>query len=181
MEKEYVVYQNKWKQTGLSLLGILMTLSSLLVFLAGVADTQWLFIIIGLIGSLFFGWCEVYIIKELFRGKKLVILTNEGFYDYSSALATKGKLVPWNQVRIIENQSIVGQSFVSVSLKDPESFLSELSALQRKLIAANVKMGFGEINITLQSAKKCTNDQLIEKMNQFMREQYSESPELGSI
>ena len=55
-------------------------------------------------------------------------------------------------------------------LKEPEQFLANVSTLQRKAIAANVKMGFGEINISLQSAKKCTNDQLIAKMNRFIEE-----------
>lgn len=76
----------------------------------------------------------------------------------------------WEEIDKIENKSIVNQSFVSVYLKEPEQVLSGLSSLQRKTIAANVKMGFGEINITLQSAKSCTDDQLISKMNSFIED-----------
>lgn len=172
MEKEYVVYQSKGKQLGLSLLGLFMVLMSIFVFIAGIMEARglWLFTGIGLIGLLFFGLCELYIIKQLFVGKKLVVVTPEGFYDFSSATSTKDQMIPWNQVARIENKSILNQSFVSVYLKEPEQFLANVSTLQRKAIAANVKMGFGEININLQSAKKCTNDQLIAKMNCFIEE-----------
>ena len=39
--------------------------------------------------------------------------------------------------------------------------------MSKKLIAANVKMGFGEISINLNSAKKCTVNKLIAKMNRY--------------
>ncbi|GAB2021526.1 hypothetical protein RyT2_06000 [Pseudolactococcus yaeyamensis] len=93
-----------------------------------------------------------------------MVLTPEGFYDYSSALATKDKIIPWEWVEKIQEQQMVGQRLVSIYLIVPVAFLSQLSAFQRKAIQANVKLGFGEINITLQSAKSCTNSDLITKM-----------------
>lgn len=168
MEKEYVVYQSKSKQIGLSLMGLLMVLVSLVLLLVGVTESEYWILGIGIIGFLFFGACEIYIIKQVFLGKKLVVLSSLGFNDYSSALATKDKVILWNDVKKIENTGMLNQSFVSVYLKNPEEFLSDLSSFQRKAIAANVKMGFGEINITLQSAKKCTNAQLIEMMHSFI-------------
>ncbi|MDU5511628.1 STM3941 family protein [Enterococcus gilvus] len=172
MEKEFVVYQSKSKQIGLALLGILMVLASFFILIAGIVETQYVLMAVGIIGFLFFGACELFIIKQVFLGKKLVVLTDAGFYDYSSALATKDKLILWKEIDKIENKSMVNQSFVSVYLKEPEQFLSGLSSLQRKAIAANVKMGFGEINITLQSAKKCNDAQLIAKMNHFMDKEF---------
>lgn len=170
MEKEFVVYQSKSKQIGLSVLGMLMVLASLFIFIAGIAETQYILMAIGIVGFLFFGACELFIVRQVFLGKKLIVLTNEGFYDYSSALATKDRLILWEEIDQIENKSMANQSFVSVYLKEPEPFLSGLSSLQKKAIAANVKMGFGEINLTLQSAKSCSADQLISKMNHFMNE-----------
>ncbi|MBO0453695.1 STM3941 family protein [Candidatus Enterococcus murrayae] len=168
MEKEFVVYQSKRKQIGLSLLGLFMVLMSLFIFLAGAADKQYLVMIVGVIGCVFFGACEVFIIKQVFKGKELVVLTVEGFYDYSSALATKKSLIHWSDVRTIESTRMVNQDFVSVYLKDPDAFLAKVSSFQRKAIKANSKMGYGEINITLQSANKCSNDQLIAKMHLFL-------------
>ena len=170
MDRKYIVYQSKGKQFGLSLLGLFMVLMSLFVLLAGLTEAHWLYTGIGIIGVLFFGWCEYFIIRQLIHGKELAVLLPEGFCDYSTAYATKDQLISWSQIKMITNQSIAGQSFVSVWLKEPEDFLSRLSTVQRTAISANRKLGFGEINISLQSAKHCTNDQLIEKMNQFMEE-----------
>lgn len=169
MENEYVVYQSKIKQIWLSLLGLVMVFLSFFILIIGIVGTQFVFIGIGVIGFLFFGACELYIVRQVFLGKKLVVLSKNGFYDYSSALATKNKMVPWKLVDKIENKSMINQSFVSVYLKEPDQILSSLSSFQRKAIAANVKMGFGEINITLQNAKKCSDDKLISKMTSFMR------------
>lgn len=168
MKEEYVIYQSKIKQIGLSLLGLLMVVVCLFVLLAGVTETRYLMIGIGIIGSLFFGACEIFILKQVFIGKKLVVLTKQGFYDYSSALATKDRLIPWDNIKQIENKSMTGQTFVSVYLKKPDSVLSQLSTLQKKAINANAAMGFGEININLQSAKNCTCDDLLSRMNQYL-------------
>ncbi|MEY8258109.1 STM3941 family protein [Erysipelotrichaceae bacterium 66-17] len=168
MKNEHIVYQSKLKQAGLSVLGIFMVFMSLMVFLGGVIETNWLMLIIGLIALVFFGFCEFYIVKQLFHGKKLVVLTEKGFYDYSTATATKDRLIPWNEIAQIEDKSIMNQSFVSVTLKDPDKLLSSLSGLQKKSIAANVKLGFGQINVNLQSAKQCDNQQLIAMMKEFM-------------
>ncbi|MBS7578347.1 MULTISPECIES: STM3941 family protein [unclassified Enterococcus] len=170
MANEFVVYQSKLKQVGLSFLGFIMVFMSLLVCLGGLLEHKYLLIIIGLVGFIFFGMCEAFIVKQVFKGKKLVILNSKGFFDYSSALATKDMLIPWSSIYKIENKSMINQQFVSIYLRDSESFLQKLSSLQKKAIQANIKMGFGEINITLQSSKKCTNEQLIEKMNQFKNE-----------
>ena len=168
MKNEHIVYQSKLKQAGLSVLGIFMVFMSLMVFLGGVIETNWLMLIIGLIALVFFGFCEFYIVKQLFHGKKLVVLTEKGFYDYSTATATKDRLIPWNEIAQIEDKSIMNQSFVSVTLKDPDKLLSSLSGLQKKSIAANVKLGFAQINVNLQSAKQCDNQQLIAMMKEFM-------------
>ncbi|MGG5330906.1 STM3941 family protein [Enterococcus sp. AZ163] len=168
MKEEYIVYQSKIKQIGLSFLGLLMVTVCLFVLLAGVVETQYLMIGIGLIGGLFFGACEIFILKQVFVGKKLVVLTSEGFYDYSSALATKDRLIPWSGIEKIENKSMAGQTFVSAYLKEPDPILSQLSTFQKKAISANVAMGFGEINVNLQSAKNCTNDDLLSRMNRYL-------------
>lgn len=171
MGNEFVVYQSKVKQIGLSLLGIMMVIASLAVFFAGLADKQYVMILIGGISFAFFGFCEIAIVKQVIKGKKVVVLTSEGFYDYSSALSTKGRMISWSDVSRIEDTNMVGQEFVSVFLKEPEKFLEQLSSMQRTAVKANIKLGFGEINITLQSAKRCTNDQLIAQMNTYLPEE----------
>ncbi|WP_425613234.1 STM3941 family protein [Xylocopilactobacillus apis] len=86
-------------------------------------------------------------------------------------MATKNILIPWSEVNKIEEQRSVNQKLVSVYLKEPDNILSKLSSIQRKGIKANMKLGYGEINITLQNAKNCSDRQLIEQMNQFLNDE----------
>lgn len=168
MGTEYVVYQSKWKQFGLSLVGVLMTLAGLFVLVGGLTERQYVDALVGLVGLLFFGFCTVVIIRQLFVGKQLVVLTDEGFFDYTSATATRDLLIPWDQIEKIENKSLAGQTFVSIYLRDPEELFSGLSTFQKKAIAANKRMGFGDININLQNAKQCTDAQLIVRMDAYL-------------
>ena len=163
-EEVFTVYQSKIRQIGLVFLGILMVLASFILLFTG----NILFIIVGILGVVFFGCCEFYLIKQLIYGKKIVHLTTEGFYDYSSAMATKDLCIPWEAVAEIKIKPMINQTFVSVYLKNSEKILMKINKLQRKAIQANIKMGFGEINITLQSAKQCTNEELLAKMNYFV-------------
>lgn len=173
MEERFVVYQSKMKQVGLVILALIMVLASFFILFIG----KPVFILVGVVGTLFFGYAAFYLMKQLFAGKKLVVLTEQGFYDYSSALATKERLIPWDEVAHIEEVGIVNQDFVSIYLKHPEQVLTNLSKVQRAGIKANVKMGFGEINITLQSAKKFTNEALIEEMLLYVPVNYEEGIE----
>lgn len=168
MGTDYVVYQSKWKQLGLSLVGVLMTLASLFVLVGGLTERQYVAALVGLVGLLFFGFCTVVIIRQLFVGKQLVVLTDDGFFDYTSATATKDLLIPWDQIEKIENKSLAQQTFVSVYLRDSEELFSGLSTFQKKAIAANKRMGFGDININLQNAKQCTDAQLIVRMDAYL-------------
>lgn len=167
MENEYIVYQSRLRIVGKLLLGVFMILLFLFAFFVGVLEQQWLPLVISIIGFIFFGYFEIYIIKQLFVGRKLVVLTVEGFYDFSSVISPKNQLIPWSQVAKIEKIDFAEQEFVSVYLKNSEEILSELPTISKKLIATNVKMGFGEISINLNSAKKCTVNKLIAKMNRY--------------
>lgn len=167
MGNEYIVYQSRLRIVGKFLLGVIMILLFLFTFFVGVLEQQWLLLVTSIIGFIFFGYFEIYIIKQLLVGRKLVVLTVEGFYDFSSTISPKNQLIPWSQVAKIEKIEFAKQEFVSVYLKNSEEVLSELPTMSKKLIAANVKIGFGEININLNSAKKCTVNKLIKKMNRY--------------
>lgn len=152
---------------GLSLLGFLMVITSFAIFMGGLSDGEFLLIIIGLISLVFLGFCEFFLIKQVFKRKPIIILNTEGFYDYSSALSTKKLLIPWGDISKIEKASMINQEFVSVYLKQPEEFLDKLPQFQRKAVLVNIRMGFGEINIPLQSVKNCTSEQLSVQMNRY--------------
>jgi hypothetical protein len=170
---EFVVYQSKPKQAGISLLGILMILASLYVIFNGLFKENNLILGIGVVGFFTFAIFEVFVLKQLFIGKKLVVLNKQGFYDYSVAFATKDLLIPWTDIAKIEIANMASQKFVSVYVKNSEKFLANISPIQQQTSKANKKLGFGDININLKSAKDCSEDQLLEKMNQYLEDSNS--------
>ena len=165
-----IIYQNKTKQFVLAILGFLMTLASIFVTLLGLAINQVIptILIIGILGTIFFGYCEFIILKSLFKKqKKLVVLTKEGFYDYSSIASLEDNIVLWKDVKRV---STATEYYVSVWLKDPQSTLPKLSKTQQIFIKINTKLKNGEINISVQTAKDTTNKQLSEMMNSYLEE-----------
>ncbi len=170
MSTDVIVYQSKMKQVGLSLLGLGMVVLSLFVAFAGSIESNYLILTLGILSAVFFGICDIYIFKQLIKGKELVILTDDGFYDYSSAIATNDLLVSWSDVDRIQSKQVINQTFVSIYLKTPDKYLSQLSSYKQKLIAANIEMGLGEINIVLQNAKNCSQEELIELMNGYLND-----------
>lgn len=183
----FIVYQSRAKQLGLAILGAIMVgVGAVLLYLGFRNPSAYYefnplsmkddsfgveFIIIGVICVLFFGMCEAYILKSLVVGKELVVLTPRGFYDRSSALAMKKLMIPWSEVVRIEKVqmqvSVRPQTFVTVGVRDTEGYLAQLPAWKRKAVQANLKLGFDVVAITLQSAKHCSYDQLVEKMRAY--------------
>lgn len=94
-------------------------------------------------------------------------MTKEGFYDYSSALATKDRLIPWKDVTDINVFNVSDQNFISIRLENREEFLASLSTIARKAAQANLKLGSYEINITMQSAKNVSLEELLMHMAEY--------------
>lgn len=174
MKEEFVVYQSKSKQFLMIILAITMTMASIFLIVSKDLEVGFLGFrvpyvvsLVGVFGLIFFGFALFHFIKQLLIGKIIVILTGEGFYDYSSALATKDRLILWKDVADIGVFTISGQDFISVQLNNREEFLDSLSTITRKAAQANLKLGSYEINITLQSAKKVTIQELLFQMCTF--------------
>jgi hypothetical protein len=121
--------------------------------------------------------CEIFIFRDLLFGRKLVVITAEGFRDCSTTAAAKNYFVPWEDVAQVEKTLLsmgmgaVNQPYVSIMLKDPDKFFAALPAWKNKIARNNMKMGFGHINISLQNAKNCSYDRLVEVMRYYMQAQ----------
>lgn len=175
MKEEFVVYRSKGKQFLLIILAIMMTIVSIfLIFTRDLeidflgSSSTYIITLIGIIGVILFGFASVFSVKQLFSQKPVVVLTKQGFYDYSSAMATKDRLIPWKEVSDIGVFTISGQNFISIRLKNKEDFLESLSPIARKATQANLKLGSYEINITMQSAKGVSLEELLERMFTFL-------------
>ena len=97
MDNRLEIPSSRFKNTILSLSGILMTLMSGFMLLAGLYSGSYLYnlftIIIGLFGTLFFGSATLFYFKNIFVSKPILIINNDGFYDNSSILSMKNSLI----------------------------------------------------------------------------------------
>ncbi|QEY22180.1 hypothetical protein D0S48_16730 [Psychrobacillus sp. AK 1817] len=162
------------------LMGILMVVTCVFLLITSFEEDNFQKLVlmgIGGIGTIFFGFCLGFIIKQLIVGKKLVVVNEEGFYDFSSAIASK-QLVEWGGVREIGIFSISGQSFITVHLFDGDAYIESLPSIKRGAIRANLRLGSGHININISTAKGVTIEELLQVMSDFYLAYLKQLPEV---
>ncbi len=120
-------------------------------------------VVVGVIGMLFFG-LGTFVIIWLTFGHPLLTLTSEGFTDSSSAVSAG--FIPWKTVSNMAIVELFGQTFISVCLKDTESYLGTLSSFKRKMAESNLAMGYGPINIALLGTSMRPED-VLSRMMEF--------------
>ncbi|MGX7775817.1 STM3941 family protein [Streptococcus pluranimalium] len=134
---------------------ILYALEALMFVIFGLLflfSSDFFAILIGLFSIIFFGWCFIILFKRIFTSYSLLIVDEQGMTDHSSALALG--FVPWKDIENVQLRHMLNQTFISVSVKDQEAYLTKMSTLQRNATKANLKMGYPLINITLNTTGK---------------------------
>jgi hypothetical protein len=135
--------------TGL-VLGPLMTGGSVLILTAAVnpAAVEWLapgsaltwllYLVIGGVGTAFFGVATVGWLTLLRKPGPRLVVDAEGFTDTSSGVAS-GRTT-WDQVTGWHLQHVQRQVNLCVTVQDPDSVLARMGPVKRLLSRANVKL-----------------------------------------
>lgn len=166
---DFVVYRNRFRMIYLSLITIILLFGGTLMLIYGLSEQDWAAILLGGAFFISFGYCAYLFIKQIFSHDSVLLrLTKEGFYDYSSATATDNLLIPWSSVAKITEKNIFNQIFISVYLKQPDEVLGKATFAFKKASKANVAMGFGEINIVMQTAKKYSVAEVMQQMQNYL-------------
>lgn len=153
---ELRIRENRLKQLGLTLLGLLMVLVSILLLIidVNIISTKILARIVGLFGTIFFGTCFLFILKNLISPREILIVNHLGITDNSST--TSIGFIPWEYINDAFIIKVLDQEFISLDIKDPDILFKNISASKRWFINLNSRFGFSKINITLQSTNyKC--------------------------
>ena len=95
---------------------------------------------------------DVYLFKQIFSKRPLIVICDEFFYDNSSAISL-GKIA-WSEM---ERVYIKG-GFLNIKLKDPDPYLAKKNWLQFQMIKANYKLGYGDVCISPARFKKHATD-----------------------
>lgn len=164
---EFIVQKSTFKQVFITFLSIGFTILGAIFLTLGISESSIMPIVLGGIILLFFGFTTFHHLKLLLSGNKLVVLNKDGFYDYSSAIATKDRLVKWSEVNSIALTRMTGKLFVSIEVKNPEDVFKDQSALTKRTTRINNKMGYKDINITTQNAKGIKAQELATIMQEY--------------
>ena len=135
-----------------------------MIIIAGFQGSGWVPIVLGLFLLVVFIYAFYFHAKNVLRRKELLIINDDGFYDYSSGVALGDKLVKWEDVRDIKIGQIKGKEFITVFLVNPSKYIDGTGQMSKKLAQSNAALGFGEINISLGLAKKENIDEVCNYM-----------------
>lgn len=166
--KDIVVYTDKKKQIFLIFVNIFFILFSLFTLSLN-ADPSNPWVLVSNIGSIVvaigFAINLARRIKE-YKEKEIIFkLTKDGFYDATSPLSIEPIFISWDMVTLIEIKYLNTQGFISVSLKDNESFLNNIPKSRRLFTEKYIKNEFGAVNISTQVSKDILLNDLLKEMN----------------
>jgi hypothetical protein len=108
-----------------------------------------LVIIIGVASILFFGACFLFGVFRLLSNKPGLILTADGFEDYSSFIG--GQFIKWQEVEGIDSLQVQKQNFIRVFLKDPNNIIAKAKGLRKFAMKMNYKFYGSPIHISANS------------------------------
>ncbi|GGF90171.1 hypothetical protein GCM10010912_39180 [Paenibacillus albidus] len=117
--------------------------------------------LVGLVCTVFFGACLLYIIKMMFDRGPAVILDEQGVTDHSSF--TSGGTIRWDEIENLELFHLSGQKMIGIQLKDPQAYLANQRGFKGWLMRVNHRMVDAPVNIA-QAALPIPLEQLYEEM-----------------
>jgi hypothetical protein len=94
---------------------------------------------------LFFGGGALVALRQLFDSRPRLVIDDSGILDSTLGVGT----IPWSEILDARVQSIQGNDFICLSVRNPEMWIHSYSPVQRALVSANKALGFTELNINL--------------------------------
>lgn len=156
-ESIFTVYQQTKKQILWTILGLVLVILSAVVLFIGNDRYMW----IGVMGVLVFGLIELVLIRQLFAGERMLVLTPDGLYDYTHFANLQEIVIPWDAITAIE---LVEQQASYLQLTLDQTVLSV--KLQRLLDQVTNAPEHCAI-ISLASAKYLSNQEIYEHVTQY--------------
>lgn len=149
---ELRIKQNRFKQLWLVLLGLFMVITSI-IFIIIDAEISFTIIIVriaGILGTIIFGACFLYSLKDLLIPKEILIINHLGITDNSTFVSVG--FIPWDNINDAYIIKVSHSEFISLDIKNPDILLNNISPWKRKLLKLNSVIRISKINITLQSS-----------------------------
>lgn len=162
---EIIIKENKKKVIRLIILAIIVLLTCIFNLVIGIIESNLAYIIIGIIGTTFFGVCFFYIIKRSLDHKPLLIIGEHGITDMSNASSVG--FVAWKEIESVSVRRVLTQKFIGITVYDIDKLMNGISAMKQNAIKVNMKFKYPPISITLNTADMEFNEVLSIIQNRF--------------
>lgn len=148
--RDIIINEDRKKSGSLAVLGFIMDLVVGYVGFIGVIEANVIYIVIGLFGFLFFGTCFIYIIKNVVKPKPVLIISNDGINDMSTAISVG--FVSWDEIKEVYISKVFTQKFIGVKLYNSNNLLRRVSYIKKIALKLNLLFGFPPVAINLSTA-----------------------------
>lgn len=163
------VYPNQNKEFVIGLASIAMTYLGTVLMCTriskGIVFLPVMFLIVGVICSVFFGINTVYALSRIIVRRPSAVLSERGLFDNSSLLSVG--FVPWDEIKDIRMHRSFGRRLIRIELKKDYDIFSRCSIIRGFISKVSRKLGFGSFRISENSV-----DMDIEKLYALILENW---------
>jgi hypothetical protein len=150
MTQDLIYYNSRRRYALLTFCGLAFVVMGVWITAKG----NW---VLGLTTTLFFGACVAVGIWQFVDTRPRLQITDKGILDRTLGVG----LIPWADITGAYIRAVHGEHFICLHLRDEQAYLSNLSALKRKLAGANEALGFTPLAVNL-SGVNINPEQLLE-------------------
>lgn len=147
---EIVIRESKKKVIEGTIMSLFMVFMGIFVLVNGLIDLSAIFIIIGLLGTIFSSAILIFIIKGIKTKRPLLIIGEDGITDMST-LSSIG-LIPWEEIKSIEIQKMFADKFIGVDVYDLGKVMKRSSFFSKVNIKSSMLFKHAPLYIRVNTA-----------------------------
>lgn len=123
-------------------------------------------VLVGTIGTLFFGYGFFYIMRLYLFPKNALVITDTGIINNTNAIGTK-EVIPFTDMKKAELEIINASPHVGITLYDDEKYFNSLSFFKRKAAEINKKhFGTSAISMSVPHEKREELHEIVNIINE---------------
>lgn len=123
-------------------------------------------VIVGTIGSIFFGYGFFYIMRIYLFPKNALVITDTGIINHTNAIGSK-EVIPFTDMKKAELEIINATPHVGITLYDDEKYFNGLSFFKRKAAEMNKKyFGTSAVSMSVPHEKREELHEIVDIINE---------------
>lgn len=155
---EVIIKENKKKVIPYIILGSIMLIASIFVIFIGVIESKIVNIIIGIIGTILFGMCFIFIVKTTFKSNAILIIGENGITDMST-LCSVG-FISWEEIKSVYITKRFSVKFIAVEVHEVNKLINRIALWKQVAMKLNLMIKYPPVTIVLNTADMEYNEVL---------------------